>query len=147
MEIVGILKMIDETKVVNASGFRKRDFVVTTDEQYPQHIIINLIQDKCDLMDNFKVGEQVKVHINIRGREWVNPEGQVKYFNDISAWKIEKIIAVNPNAVQPVAAPVYNAPVYNAPTYNAPTPTATPVSSPFEPISQTNTEAIDDLPF
>lgn len=142
MEIVGILKMIDETKVVNASGFRKRDFVVTTDEQYPQHIIINLIQDKCDLMNNFQVGEQVKVHINIRGREWVNPEGQVKYFNDISAWKIEKMTAVNPNAAQPVAPPTYN-----APSYTAPAPTQAPVTSPFEPISQTNTEAIDDLPF
>jgi hypothetical protein len=143
MEIVGILKMIDETKVVNASGFRKRDFVVTTDEQYPQHIIINLIQDKCDLMNNFQVGEQVKVHINIRGREWVNPEGQVKYFNDISAWKIEKMIAVNSNAMQQPVAP----PTYNAPSYTAPAPKQAPAASPFEPISQTNTEAIDDLPF
>lgn len=141
MEIVGNLKMIDETKVVNASGFRKRDFVVTTDEQYPQHIIINLIQDKCDLINNFQVGDNVKVHINIRGREWVNPEGQVKYFNDISAWKLEKIVAVNPNAPQAVAPPTYQAP---APTYQA--PAATP-ASPFEPIAQTNTEAIDDLPF
>jgi hypothetical protein len=142
MEIVGILKMIDETKVVNASGFRKRDFVVTTDEQYPQHIIINLIQDKCDMMNNFQVGEQVKVHINIRGREWVNPEGQVKYFNDISAWKIEKMVAVNPNVQQQVAPPTYNASTYTAPVVTNQSPV-----SPFESISDTNTEAIDDLPF
>ena len=138
MEIVGNIKMIDETKVVNASGFRKRDFVVTTDEQYPQHIIINLIQDKCDMLNNFQVGEQVKVHINIRGREWVNPEGQVKYFNDISAWKIDKISATNPNIAPPVAPPTYQA----QQTYQPPVST-----TPFEPIANTNAEPIDDLPF
>jgi hypothetical protein len=138
MEIVGNIKMIDETKVVNSSGFRKRDFVVTTDEQYPQHIIINLVQDKCDMLNNFQVGEQVKVHINIRGREWVNPEGQVKYFNDISAWKIDKISATNPNIAPPVAPPTYQTPQ----TYQPPVS-----SSPFEPIANTNAEPIDDLPF
>lgn len=139
MEIVGNIRMIDETKVVNASGFRKRDFVVTTDEQYPQHIIINLIQDKCDMLNNYQVGEQVKVSINIRGREWTNPEGQVKYFNDISAWRIEKVSAVNPNAMPPIAPPTYQAPPQNTqqPTSN----------SPFEQISSTNNEPLDDLPF
>ena len=139
MEIVGNIKMIDETKVVNASGFRKRDFVVTTDEQYPQHIIINLIQDKCDMLNNYQVGEQVKVSINIRGREWTNPEGQVKYFNDITAWRIEKVSAVNPNSITPVAPPVYQ-----APPQNIQQPTS---SSPFEQIASTNNEPLDDLPF
>jgi hypothetical protein len=139
MEIVGNIKMIDETKVVNASGFRKRDFVITTDEQYPQHIIINLIQDKCDMLNNFQVGEQVKVHINIRGREWVNPEGQVKYFNDITAWKIDKISASNPNIGTPVAPPTYQAPPQN---FQQPVNT-----SPFESISNVNSGPIDDLPF
>ena len=83
--------MIDETKSFGANGFRKREMVVTTDEQYPQHIMIEFTQDKCDLLNNYKVGEPVKVSINLRGREWVNPQGETKYFNSIQGWRIEKM--------------------------------------------------------
>ncbi len=64
--------------------------VVTTDEQYPQFLLIEFIQDKCDLLDNYNVGEDVKISINLRGREWINPEGEAKYFNAIQGWRIEK---------------------------------------------------------
>ena len=46
------------------------------------------MKDKCDLLDRFKIGQQVTVDINLRGREWINPEGEAKYFNDIEGWKI-----------------------------------------------------------
>jgi single-stranded DNA-binding protein len=90
MEVSGRVKMIDETKAFGANGFRKRELVVTTDEQYPQHIMIEFTQDKCDLLNNYRVGEPVKVSINLRGREWVNPQGETKYFNSIQGWRIEK---------------------------------------------------------
>lgn len=90
MEVSGRIKMIDETKAFGANGFRKRELVVTTDEQYPQHIMIEFTQDKCDLLNNYRVGEPVKVSINLRGREWVNPQGETKYFNSIQGWRIEK---------------------------------------------------------
>lgn len=90
MEVSGRIKMIDETKAFGANGFRKREVVVTTDEQYPQHIMIEFTQDKCDLLNNYQVGEPVKVSINLRGREWVNPQGETKYFNSIQGWRIEK---------------------------------------------------------
>ena len=67
------------------------EFVVTTNEQYPQNIIIEFVQDKCELLDSFEVNDIVKVNINLRGREWVNPEGETKYFNSIQAWRIEKV--------------------------------------------------------
>jgi hypothetical protein len=65
--------------------------VVTTDEQYPQHGW-DFTQDKCDLLNNYNVGEDVKVSINLRGREWVSPE-ETKYFNSIQGWRIEKLAA------------------------------------------------------
>lgn len=90
MEVSGRIKMIDETKAFGANGFRKREVVITTTEQYPQHIMIEFTQDKCDLLDNFKLGEAVKVAINLRGRDWINPQGETKYFNSIQGWRVER---------------------------------------------------------
>lgn len=90
MDISGKIKLIDATKEVGTSGFKKRDVVVTTDEQYPQHILVQFVQDKCDLLDAFKVGESVKIDINLRGREWTNPQGETVYFNTIQGWRIAK---------------------------------------------------------
>ena len=90
MEVTGKIKMIDETKAVGSSGFQKRDVVVTTDEQYPQHILVQFVQDKCELLNNYQVGEAVKIDINLRGREWTNPQGGTVYFNTIQGWRIAK---------------------------------------------------------
>src|SRR5690606_20273583 len=60
-----------------------------TEEQYPQHILIEFIQDKCDLLNQFQPGEMVRVGINLRGREWTNPQGEVRYFNSIQGWRID----------------------------------------------------------
>ena len=90
MEVTGKIKMIDQTKEVGSAGFKKRDVVVTTDEQYPQHILVQFVQDKCDLLNNYQVGEAVKIDINLRGREWTNPQGETVYFNTIQGWRIAK---------------------------------------------------------
>lgn len=90
MEISGKIKMIDTTKEVGTAGFKKRDFVITTDSEYPQHIIMQFVKEKCDVLDGYKVGDAVTVGININGRIWVNPQGEDVYFNTISAWKINK---------------------------------------------------------
>ena len=47
------------------------------------------MQEKCSLLDNFQPNQVVKVSINLRGREWTNPAGEVKYFVSIQAWRIE----------------------------------------------------------
>lgn len=93
MEVIGKVKLINETQTFGSNGFRKRELVVTTDEQYPQMIMIEFIQDKCDILNTYKVGQDVKVSINIRGREWINPEGEAKYFNSIQGWRIESLAA------------------------------------------------------
>jgi len=98
MEVSGKIKMLGEAKTVGTGGFLKRELVVTTDEQYPQHILVEFVQDKCDLLDKYKEGQNVKVSINLRGREWVDPHGVTKYFNQIQGWRIEegeKIIETN----------------------------------------------------
>lgn len=89
MEVIGKIKVINPVVQVSAS-FKKRELVVTTEEQYPQHILIEFSQDKCDILNSYKVGESVSVGINLRGREWVNPQGETKYFNQIQGWKISK---------------------------------------------------------
>jgi hypothetical protein len=90
MEVEGKIKMIDTTKEVGTGGFKKRDVVITSDEQYPQHIVVQFVQDKCDVLDGYKVGESVVVGINLRGREWTNPKGEMVYFNTIQGWRIAR---------------------------------------------------------
>ena len=107
MEVVGKIKLIDTTKEVGSGGFKKRDVVITTDEQYPQHILVQFVQDKCDLLNNFQVGEPVKIDINLRGREWTNPQGETVYFNTIQGWRIANI---QPERNAPATAPAQNYP-------------------------------------
>jgi hypothetical protein len=90
MEILGKIKVLGlDTKV--SDKFTKRDVVVTTDEQYPQDISVQFVQDKCELLDAYKVGDDVKIGINLRGREWVNPQGVAVYFNTIQGWNISHV--------------------------------------------------------
>ena len=91
MEITGKIKWIDEVKTYGSNGFRKREIVITTQEQYPQNILLEFVQDKCELLDHYQVGQDVRIGINLRGREWVNPEGQTKYFNSIQGWRIDQL--------------------------------------------------------
>ena len=125
MEVQGKIKLIDETKEYGSNGFRKREMVITTEEQYPQHILIEFVQDKTELLNNYQVGQNVKVSINLRGREWVNPQGETKYFNSIQGWRIE-------NLEQAV---------------NAPDMPPMPPADAFEPATDLNEDDHDDLPF
>ena len=95
MELQGTVKKIGETQTF-ASGFQKAEFVLVTEEQYPQPILIEFLQDKIDLLQTIKEGESVKIGINIRGREWINPQGEVKYFNSITGWRLEKLSGDTP---------------------------------------------------
>jgi hypothetical protein len=89
MDITGILKVKGEAQQVSEK-FKKREFVLTDNSsQYPQHISFQLTQDKCNLIDNYAVGSEIKVHFNLRGREWTSPKNEVKYFNTLEAWRIE----------------------------------------------------------
>ena len=125
MEVQGSIKVIGEVQEISAT-FKKRELVVSTDEQYPQTLSIEFIQDKTDLLNKFEIGQNVKVGLNLRGREWENPQTkEIKYFNSIQGWRIELLENSNSDDDLP--------PLDNL--------------SPFEPASETNDEDLDDLPF
>ncbi len=117
--------MIDETKTYGNNGFRKREVVVTTEEQYPQHILVEFVQDKTDLLNSYQVGQLVKISINLRGREWVNPQGETKYFNSVQGWRIENLENANTGQEMPPVPPM----------------------EAFEPAEEFSEEDHDDLPF
>ena len=125
MEVSGKVKVVGAEQQVSPT-FRKRELVVTTDEQYPQSIMIEFVQDKSDLLNNVVVGENVKVSINLGGREWVNPQGETKYFNSIKGWRVEKVQSESLST--------------------APMPPM-PAAEAFAPATNFNEEEHDDLPF
>lgn len=104
-DLVGNLKVKGETTSVT-DKFMKREFVVITDlnSQYPQYISFQLSQDKCPLLDSFEEGDEIKVHFNLRGREWNGPQG-LRYFNSLDAWRLEKVTAGSGNSGSNVATP------------------------------------------
>lgn len=124
MEVTGKVKVVGAVQQVSPT-FKKRELVVTTDEQYPQSIMIEFVQDKSDLLNTVAVGENVKVSINLGGREWVNPQGETKYFNSIKGWRIEKLQSEAPATGMPPM----------------------PAAEAFEPATNFNEEEHDDLPF
>lgn len=91
MEVTGQLKVKFDTQKVSEK-FQKRDFVLATDlsTPYPQYVSFQVTQDKCSMLDQFNVGEEIKVQFNLRGREWNGPQG-IRYFNTLEAWRLEKI--------------------------------------------------------
>ncbi|MEM7163688.1 MAG: DUF3127 domain-containing protein [Bacteroidota bacterium] len=101
--INGKLKRIEETKQVTDS-FKKREFVITYESgQYPQYISFQLVQDNCTLIDCMQEGDEVKINFDVRGREWTAPDGQVKYFNSLNAWRLEKMGATASSTNEPPA--------------------------------------------
>ena len=79
--------------------------VITTNEQYPQPLMVEFVQDKCDLLNAYQVGQDVKVSINLRGREWINPQGEAVYFNSIQGWRIEAAQLEGAQGAKPTAPP------------------------------------------
>lgn len=91
MELTGLIHTIYETVKVS-DKFQKRDVVLKTDfdSQYPQFVLLQLTQDKCKLLDDFRVNDFVKIQFNVKGREWNSPQG-LKYFNTLDAWSVSLI--------------------------------------------------------
>lgn len=102
-------------------NFKLVEFAVKTNEQYPQTILLQCNNDKADNLIKYnKVGDIVDCSINLRGREWTNPQGETKYFNTIEAWKVFK------SEIQKGADKIDEA---------------------FEPAGDLNQDEQDDLPF
>ena len=122
-KISGTLHVKNDTQQVSEK-FSKRDFVIKdTESMYPQDLLFQLSQDKCSLLDNYQVGQQIEVSFNLRGKLWTSPQGEDRYFNTLDAWRIEMVGSVAP---QPVSQP----PVIPQPT-----------------AEQSGTDDSDGLPF
>lgn len=104
MELTGTVKLVMKEEVVS-DRFKKRGLVLTTQEQYPQDIMIEFVQDKTDLLNGFNEGESVTISINIRGREWKSPQGETKYFTSIQGWRIQRQEAASPGVSAPYTPP------------------------------------------
>jgi hypothetical protein len=90
-KLTGVIKVLNPTVQVS-DKFSKREFVITdTTGMYPQDIQFQATQDKCVSLDPFKVGDQIEVSFNLKGREWQSPQGEVKYFNSLEAWRVEGV--------------------------------------------------------
>lgn len=90
MELQGTIKFIGQTEQVSQT-FQKRDVVIMTEEssQYPQPILVQFTQAKCDELNTYQVGQQATISINLRGKEYQDKQtGQLKYFNTIQGWRI-----------------------------------------------------------
>jgi hypothetical protein len=129
-ELIGKIKSVSPEKKVSDT-FKVREFVVTIDADgtYPQHILLQATNDKCDVLNTFAPGGDVKVSYNLRGREWTNPQGELKYFNSLDAWKIE--VATSNSAPGAVA------------SQN----TANKIPANQVPVAPLSQEEEDDLPF
>ncbi|MEM1002294.1 MAG: DUF3127 domain-containing protein [Bacteroidota bacterium] len=128
MDIKGRIIEISDTQQIS-NTFKKREFVIeyTDNPQYPEFIKFELIQDKCDLLNNYKVGDELDVHFNLKGRKWTDPKGEVKYFNSLQAWRLEAASS-------------------HASTPNQPSPDSASMEGLEEPGWITDNEE-DDLPF
>ena len=104
LQLQGRIKVINDTQTFD-SGFSKREFVITTQEQYPQDIKFEFFKDKTTVLDTFSANEDVTVHFNIRGNEFNG-----KYYVNLQAWKMEAATA-------------------GAPAGNAPLPTPPPIAA------------------
>ena len=128
-KFTGTIKVIQDTQRIS-DKFQKREFVVTdTTSMYPQDILFQATQDKCTLLDSFQANDNVEVSFNLRGREWTSPQGEVKFFNTVEAWRIEK-----QGQSQPMGMPSSG-------------PSAMDMGSDTLPGVGANTEDDDDLPF
>jgi single-strand DNA-binding protein len=122
-EVAG--KLIKKYDTENKTGsFQAREFVIEVDGQYPQFVKFQLVQDRCALLDAYGEGETIKVHFDLRGREW-----QGKYFTNLNAWRLEKADAAETSPTG---------------TASAPPP---PVADSFPSAGDEPANAGDDLPF
>ena len=136
MKITGILEHVTDIVTISQT-FEKRDIVIKTNEKYPQEIIVQLSNDKINELSGLRLGDLVEVKINIRGRKWVSPQGEIKYFNTIEGWKIERFN--NTNNAQPYT---------NVATPAQRTSTAAQNYAPINNIvGKDDEEVYDDLPF
>jgi len=99
-EVQGIIHSIGDTTEYGSNGFTKREFVIKLtgegeNDRYPNHVALELIKDKCALIDAYKVGEEITVQFNLSGRLWSGAGKPEKCFTSLQAWRINPVSAAS----------------------------------------------------
>ena len=92
IEATGKVYAVFETKQIS-DRFQKREFVVelADNPKYPQLVLFQATGDRCSQLDNIADGDDVRIEFSLRGREWRSPAGEVRYFNTLDVWKVERV--------------------------------------------------------
>lgn len=90
IQIPGTIKAILESKQVSDS-FTTQEIVLTTQEQYPQQLLIQFSNTHISHLQNAVVGQSVLVSVALQGRGWTNPQGETKYFNTIKGLNVTQL--------------------------------------------------------
>lgn len=90
MKVTGKIHNVGALRLINEK-FKSKDVVIVTEDKFPQYITVQFTQDKTSLVNQEDVGEQVEISINLRGRKWESPQGEIKYFNTIEGWQISAV--------------------------------------------------------
>lgn len=85
-KITGTVKLIKEIQRFSGTEFYKREFVITTQDKYPQEVALQAHKERTSLMDNMSVGDNVEVSFNVEGREHND-----RHYVNLVAWKIENV--------------------------------------------------------
>lgn len=128
-EIQGVIHSIGDTTEYGNNGFTKREFVIKLtgegeNSAYPNHIALELIKDKCSLMDAFNIGDEITAQFNLSGRLWSGNGKPEKCFTSLQAWKVEPVNQGVDNQAPPLS-------TYDEPGF----------------IPQNNDSFDDDIPF
>jgi len=110
-EITGKLHALFDAEQ-KTERFRKRDFVLElSDSRFPQHVLFQLTGDRCEALDAFSKGDEVKVEFSLRGREWTSPSGDIRFFNSLDVWQIERAgegVAAGDEPPMPEEPPIFS---------------------------------------
>jgi len=92
LEARGTIYAVFEEKQIT-ERFKKREFVLemADNPEYPQHVLFQLTGNRCEALDGFEKGDEVHVEFSLRGREWTSPQNEVRYFNSLDVWTLEKV--------------------------------------------------------
>ncbi len=142
---------IERTNSSDGKKFRKREFVIEfrdiingVESQYPNFAKFQVVQDKCELLDRYNMGDKIKVSFNVRGSKYINREGRESYITNLNAWRVEYASAATQPANQP-------APQYNQPAPQQQFSQGNNGAAGYGQYNQYNqapsSEPIDDLPF
>ncbi|MDB3855878.1 DUF3127 domain-containing protein [Halieaceae bacterium] len=95
-EIQGQIHSIGATTEYGNNGFTKREFVIKLtgndeNERYPNYVALELIKDKCSLMDSYSIGDEITAQFNLSGRLWSGNDKPEKCFTSLQAWKVDPL--------------------------------------------------------